>query len=100
MPLALKGDTINLQVGATASGTYTLKNEQIVDLQVYAIWLKDASAKDSVNMRTAPNYSFTVNSGDTTTFGTNRFTLMVIPDPTQAYKLLTFGAEKYLSKCR
>jgi trimeric autotransporter adhesin len=95
MPLALKGDTIKLQVGATASGTYTLKMGAIKGIPaIYAIRLKDAFTKDSVNMRTTPNYSFTVNIGDTTTFGANRFKLLIVQDPAYAYKLLTFGAGK------
>ncbi len=95
LPLALKGDTIKLKVGATASGTYTLKMEAVTGIpQIYAVWLKDAFTKDSVNMRTTPNYSFNVNTGDTTTFGASRFTLMVIPDPALAYKLISFDAVK------
>ncbi len=95
MPLAVKGDTIKLQVGATASGTYTLKMNKLIGIpQFYAIWLKDAITKDSVNMRTIPNYSFTVNTGDTTTFGANRFKLLIVQDTAYAYKLLTFGAKK------
>jgi trimeric autotransporter adhesin len=95
MPLAAKGDTIKLQVGATASGTYTLKINKLIGIPtVYAIWLKDAFTKDSVNMRTTPNYSFTVNTGDSTTFGANRFKLLVVVDPALAYKLISFDAAK------
>lgn len=95
LPLALKGDTIKLKVGASASGTYTLKAESITGIpQIYDVWLKDAFTKDSVNLRTTSTYSFTVNTGDTTTFGSHRFVLTLQEDPALAYKLISFDAEK------
>jgi len=95
LPLALKGDTIPLKVGATASGTYTLKMESVTGIpQIYDIWLKDAFTKDSVNLRKTSTYSFTVNMGDTTTFGAHRFVLTLQENPALAYKLISFDAEK------
>ncbi|MFI5160141.1 MAG: T9SS type A sorting domain-containing protein [Sphingobacteriales bacterium] len=95
LPLALKGDTIKLKVGATASGNYTLSLKSITGIpQIYDIWLKDALTKDSVNLRTAPTYSFTINTTDTTTFGVNRFKLILVQNPAMAYQLLSFDAAK------
>ncbi|MGZ3778713.1 MAG: T9SS type A sorting domain-containing protein, partial [Mucilaginibacter sp.] len=95
LPLATKGDTIHLKVGATASGTYSLKLKSVQGIpQIYDIWLKDAFAKDSVNLRNTGTYSFTVNTGDTTTFGSHRFVLTLQEDPALAYKLISFDAEK------
>ena len=95
LPLALKGDTIKLKVGAVASGNYTLNLKSITGIpQIYDVWLKDALTKDSVNLRTTASYSFTLNTTDTTTFGANRFSLMIIQDPALAYKLLSFDATK------
>jgi len=95
LPLATKGDTIKLKVGATASGTYTLKMESITGIPaIYDVWLRDAFTKDSVNLRNTSTYSFTVNTGDTTTFGSHRFALTLQQNPALAYKLLSFDAEK------
>ncbi|MFI5160142.1 MAG: T9SS type A sorting domain-containing protein [Sphingobacteriales bacterium] len=95
MPLALRGDTIKLQVGATASGTYSLKINALKGIPpIYSIWLKDAFTKDSVNMRTTASYSFAINTADSTTFGSKRFTLLVVQDPNLAYKLVSFDAVK------
>jgi len=95
LPLATTGDTIHLKVGATASGTYTLSLKSAQGIpQMYNIWLKDAFTKDSVNLRNTSTYSFTVNTGDTTTFGSHRFVLTLQQDPALAYKLISFDAEK------
>ncbi|MGZ4001242.1 MAG: T9SS type A sorting domain-containing protein, partial [Mucilaginibacter sp.] len=95
LPLATKGDTIPLKVGATASGTYTLNLKSAQGIpQMYNIWLKDAFTKDSVNLRNTSSYSFTVNTADTTTFGAHRFVLALQQDPALAYKLISFDAEK------
>jgi len=95
LPLATKGDTIKLKVGAAASGTYTLKLESATGIpQIYDIWLKDAFTKDSVDLRKTSTYSFTVTTTDTTTSGANRFKLVLQQDPALAYQLLSFDAEK------
>lgn len=95
LPLALKGDTIKLKVGATASGNYTLNLKSITGIpQIYDVWLKDAHTKDSVNLRTTATYSFTIKTTDTSTFGSNRFSLVIVQDPDLAYKLLSFDAAK------
>jgi len=95
LPLALKGDTIKLKVGAAASGNYTLNLKSITGVpQIYDVWLKDAHTKDSVNMRTTSSYSFTINTTDTTTFGANRFSLVLVQNPALAYQLLSFDATK------
>ncbi len=95
LPLALKGDTIKLNVGARANGNYTLNLKSITGVpQIYAVWLKDAHNKDLVNMRTTASYSFAIDTADTTTFGSSRFSLMILQDPALAYKLLSFDATK------
>lgn len=99
LPLTAKGDTIKLKVTASASGTYTLNMADIQGVpQEYSIWLKDASAKDSVNMRAISTYSFTVNTADTTTFGSNRFQLVLVQNPALVYKLINFDAQKSSNK--
>ncbi|MBS1531186.1 MAG: T9SS type A sorting domain-containing protein [Bacteroidetes bacterium] len=95
LPLGKMGDTISLKVGATASGSYTLKMETLTGIpQLYDIWLKDAFTKDSVNLRNNDTYSFTITAADTTTYGANRFKLVLSQNPAMAYQLLSFDAEK------
>jgi hypothetical protein len=43
----------------------------------YSLWLMDGYKKDSLNMRLYPTYAFNVYKSDTTTFGSNRFKLVV-----------------------
>ncbi|HVS90419.1 MAG TPA: T9SS type A sorting domain-containing protein [Mucilaginibacter sp.] len=89
------GLVIPLKVATTAGGTYTLNMKSISGIpQIYDVWLKDAFTKDSVNMRTTASYSFTINTSDTTTFGSNRFSLVMEEDPALAYKLLSFSGDK------
>lgn len=105
VPLAINqlpltaGTIIPLKVNASASGNYTLNMKNISGVpQIFDVWLKDAFTKDSVNMRTTTSYSFTVNTSDTTTFGSKRFSLIMEEDPALAYKLLSFTAQKVDNK--
>ncbi|MBS1526686.1 MAG: hypothetical protein JST19_13600 [Bacteroidetes bacterium] len=94
LPLS-NGLVIPLKVSASAGGTYKLNMKSISGIpQIYDIWLKDAVTKDSVNMRATASYSFTINTSDTTTFGSRRFTIAIEQNPAMAYKLLSFNASK------
>ncbi|HVW15274.1 MAG TPA: T9SS type A sorting domain-containing protein [Mucilaginibacter sp.] len=89
------GLVIPLKVAATVGGAYTLNMKSISGIpQIYDVWLKDAFTKDSINMRTTASYSFTISTSDTTTFGSNRFSLVMEEDPALAYKLLSFTGDK------
>ena len=95
VPFPKQSLTIPLNVYVTASGTYGLNATEVVNIpKLYDVWLKDAYQKDSVNVKQAPNYSFVVNTGDTTTFGTKRFSLTIRQNPLYAYQLLTFTGVK------
>ncbi|HVW15273.1 MAG TPA: T9SS type A sorting domain-containing protein [Mucilaginibacter sp.] len=94
LPLS-NGLVISLKVGASSGGTYKLNMKSISGIpQVYDVWLKDAVTRDSVNMRTTSSYSFTINTSDTSTFGSRRFTIAIEQNPAMAYKLLSFNASK------
>jgi len=54
----------------------------------------DAHKKDSVNLRSNGTYNFNIDNGDTTSFGTNRLSLVIRQNPAFAYKLLDFTANK------
>jgi len=94
-PLLIKGQTIPINVNATANGTYKLNMAEIKGIpQLLGVWLKDNLLKDSVNMRATNSYSFTITKTDTTTFGSRRFALSIRQDTAYAYRLLTFDAKK------
>ncbi|HJP64268.1 MAG TPA: T9SS type A sorting domain-containing protein, partial [Mucilaginibacter sp.] len=92
--LPLSKGAIPLKLAATA-GNYTIKVKHLSGIPaIYAVWLKDAFTKDSVNLRTTSSYSFTVNTADTTTFGSKRFSVVIATDPANAYQLLTFTGNR------
>ncbi|MBS1504803.1 MAG: T9SS type A sorting domain-containing protein, partial [Bacteroidetes bacterium] len=62
--------------------------------QLFELWLMDSYKKDSVELRHSGSYSFSVAKSDTSSFGTNRFSLVIRQDPTLAYRLLSFSAAK------
>ncbi|HTI59825.1 hypothetical protein [Mucilaginibacter sp.] len=73
------------------TGNYTINVKHLSGIpEIYAVWLKDAFTKDSVNLRTTAAYSFNVNTADTTTLGSKRFSIVIGTDPANAYQLLTF----------
>jgi len=94
LPLS-KGLVIPLKVSAAANGNYTLSLKASGGIpQLYAIWLKDAFTKDSVDLRATTSYSFAINKTDSTSFGSKRFIVVISEDPAMAYKLLTFTADE------
>jgi hypothetical protein len=91
----LTSAAIPLNVSANADGVYNLDMTTISDVStLYDIWLVDAYKKDSVNVRSNPNYSFNIINSDTASFGSHRFKLVVRQNPASALKLLTFTGTK------
>ena len=90
-----KSEVIKLNVNATASGLYTLSLRDLVAIpQLYDVWLIDAYKKDSLDMRQNKVYSFNIDKNDTTSFGSDRFSLAIRQNPAYAYRLLNFAASK------
>ncbi|MBS1501070.1 MAG: T9SS type A sorting domain-containing protein, partial [Bacteroidetes bacterium] len=88
---------IPLLVDGTVTGKYNLKLTQLTNLPpIYGVWLKDRLSPDSVNLRTNPVYSFTINKSDSTTFGNRRFQLAIVQEPVPPLQLLSFTANKTL----
>lgn len=86
---------IRLNVKATASGTYNLNMLDVSSIpDIYEIWLKDAYANDSLDMRHNKTYAFNLNLKDTTTYGAHRFSLVVRQTPARQIHLLDFTAAK------
>jgi len=93
LPLPANGVRVAFKLGATADGSYKINLKDITGIpQLYSVWLKDAYAKDSVNLRTQSSYSFNVALADTNTYGISRFSLVLYQDPSFAYRLLNFTA--------
>ena len=91
-------EVINLNVNANNSGIYTLKLRDIAAVpQLFDVWLMDAYKKDSLDMRQNKIYSLYIDKGDSTTFGGNRFYLVIRQNPAYAYRLINFTASKVSS---
>ncbi len=87
--------TIRLSVDAAYTGTYTFQKTQLNGIpKVYDIWLMDKLKKDSLDIRNNSTYVFDVNTSDTTTYGDNRFELVIRQNPALMVHLLSFGATK------
>ncbi len=86
---------IRLDVESQSSNAFTLERTQLDSIpQIYDIWLMDKYSKDSINLRTTNSYAFNINKSDTTTFGANRFTVVIRQSPALAFHLLGFSASK------
>ena len=78
MPLTPQGLTIGLNIHAQTDGTYYLNMDSIKSVpKNYQIWLKDNYKKDSLDMRLYPIYAFDLYNADTTSYGSNRFKLVI-----------------------
>ena len=95
LPLALKGDTIHLNVKATTSGTFSFNIKELVGIpQLYNVLLVDAKTNDTTDLRKTQSYSFTINTSDTTTFGAHRFSVVINQNPALQYKLISFNGSQ------
>ncbi len=96
--LPLPGKTplvIRLSLDATFTGTYTMEKMQLDAIpKLYRVWLMDKQKKDSLDMRANSTYIFDVNTADTTSYGNNRFELVIRQDPALMVHLLNFTAVK------
>jgi hypothetical protein len=61
---------------------------------VFNVYLVDKISKDSVDLRKTANYSFTITTTDTTSFGANRFELALDLKSLPPYSLLSFTGQK------
>jgi len=96
--LPLPGKTqevIPLFVDATASGPYKIKLVDVKDLPaIYEVWLKDNFTKDSVDIKAHTEYNFTIDKGNSASFGNKRLQLIIRQNPALMVHLLTFDARK------
>ena len=78
LPLSPKGLKISLSVSAQSDGIYSLNLKGLRSVpRVYDLWLMDCYKKDSVELRYNHNYAFNIYKADTSSFGKNRFKLVI-----------------------
>ncbi|MBS1501438.1 MAG: T9SS type A sorting domain-containing protein, partial [Bacteroidetes bacterium] len=88
-------EEIKLFVTGKASGTYTFQRTALTSIpQLFDVLLLDKYAKDSVDLRKQTSYAFNINLNDTTSFGSNRFSVVISQNPAYAFKLLSFTGAK------
>ncbi len=86
---------IPLTVTGNKTGIYqlTMTLSKSIPL-LYTMWLKDAYKQDSLDIRANPTYSFNIDKSDTSSFGANRFSLVMSENPALMVHLLNFNATK------
>jgi hypothetical protein len=95
LPDYTRGAKVKLYVNAITDGLYKLKIEDIRNIDpLYDIWLKDKLLKDSLDIRRHIIYKFRVTRSDTSTYGANRFEIVIRRRPMPLYQLISFNAEK------
>lgn len=88
-------EEVQLDVEAKISGGYSLNMKAMVNIPpLFDVWLVDKYQNDSVNMRKNNLYHFTISKTDTSSFGINRFALVIRTNPAFAYQLLNFTADE------
>lgn len=86
---------IPLNVSANTDGTYQLNLATIKSVpELYSIWLIDAYAKDSVDLRKSPIYTFNITRSIAASYGLGRFSLVIGQDPAMQVHLLSFAGAK------
>jgi hypothetical protein len=91
----LQQEVIPLFADATNSGTYWLKQTQLLYLpSIYEVWLKDAFMGDSLNLRVNTTCQFTIDKNNPATFGSKRFSVVIRQNPDSALRLVSLVATK------
>jgi hypothetical protein len=86
---------ISLAADATVSGRYQLRLNKIENLPArYNVWLTDAFTNDSLDIKNNNTYTFDIDKSKATTFGANRFKIIVSYNQARAMRTLSFNAEK------
>jgi hypothetical protein len=86
---------IKLSVSAIISGRLTIEKTQLDSLaKIYELWLMDKYKKDSLDIRNNSTYAFDIDRNNATTFGDNRFELVIRQNKALGIHLLDFTAAK------
>lgn len=93
-PNPTSNDTFLLVTNTYSGGNYTLDFGDISTLNpTTAIYLLDKKLNTSIDLRTQPNYTFSISLNDTTTYK-NRFALVLNVNGVLPVELLNFKAQK------
>jgi len=88
-------EVIRLRVYGSASGQYTISRTELNQIPaIYEIWLMDRYKKDSLDIKNNATYVFDISIGDTSSYGDNRFQLVIRQNPALGVHLLMFTAVK------
>ncbi|MCU0441640.1 MAG: T9SS type A sorting domain-containing protein [Bacteroidia bacterium] len=94
-PLTASNDTIFLNVKGNATGAYSMHFENASDIAIQDyLTLVDTYLNTFTDLKSTPTYSFQINQSDPTTFGKNRFYIIVSTNNPVPVKLLSFVATK------
>jgi hypothetical protein len=97
LPFPTQSQTIKLNVNAASDGIYKLNLTELQAIpSLYEIWLMDNHKKDSLDLRHNSTYNFNLALTDTTTYGANRFSLVIRQNPALGLHLLNFTAVRAL----
>ncbi|MGZ4017357.1 MAG: T9SS type A sorting domain-containing protein, partial [Mucilaginibacter sp.] len=89
-----RGAAIHCNVQVPGSGSYTINLTDLAGIpKLYRIILRDAYLKDSADLRVHASYPFMVNTSDTGSYGSNRFTLAISQDRSLMVSLVSFKAQ-------
>ena len=93
LPLPKPSLTIGLAVTAQTNGIYKLNKTGLKALpKIFEIWLMDNYTKDSLDFRNNPTYAFNIYTSDATSYGSQRFSLVVRQNQALGIHLLNFTA--------
>jgi hypothetical protein len=92
---------IRLDVEAQSSRIFTLERTELDSLSpIYEVWLMDKYKKDSLDLRANTSYTFLIDKKDSSSFGSNRFSIVIREDPMLQVHLLSFGAVREASAAK
>ncbi len=93
LPLPKPSLTIGLVVNVKTDGIYKLNMTTIKAIpKIFEIWLMDNYTKDSLDFRNNPTYAFNIYTSDATSYGSQRFSLVVRQNQALGIHLLNFTA--------
>ncbi len=94
MPGLAEVKEIALNVNASASGTLKLNFSSVPATSDYTFLLKDKYLNTVTDIKVNPEYGFTIDKAVASSFGTERFSLVITPVTTLPVKLKAFTAKK------
>lgn len=93
LPFPKTGMRVGLKIGAKTDGTYSLNLTAIQAIpKLFDIWLMDNFTKDSLDIRHNLTYAFNLYTADATSYGSNRFSLLILQNPALVIHLLNVTA--------